>query len=81
MLAMVILGPFPMSVSGNVYILVAINYFTLWKEAYAKPNQEATNVARKLPDEVFFRFSPPEQLPSDQGRNFESQVVAEVRRL
>ena len=31
--------------------------------------------------ELFFRFSPPEQLHSDQGRQFESTVNAEVCKL
>lgn len=38
-------------------------------------------VARKLVDEVFCRFSPPEQLHSDQGRQFELLLLAEVCRL
>ena len=45
------------------------------------PNQEATTVAEKLVDEVFLRFSPPEQLHSDQGRQFESNLVKEVCKL
>ena len=49
--------------------------------AYAIPDQEATTVARKLTDEFFFRFSPPEQLHSYQGHNFESAVISEVCKL
>ena len=81
MVAMDILGPLPESSSGNSYILVVSDYFTRWAEAYAIPNQEATTVAQKLTDEFFFRFSPPEQLHSDQGRNFESAVIAEICKL
>ena len=76
-----ILGPFPESPAGNSYILVVTDYFTRWAEAYAIPNQEAITVAKRLTDEFFFRFSPPEQLHSDQGRNFESAVITEVCRL
>ena len=76
-----ILGPLPESTAGNRYILVASDYFTRWVEAYAIPNQEAVTVARKLTDEFFCRFSPPEQLHSDQGKQFESQVVAEVCKI
>ena len=35
-------------------------------------------MAQKLVDEVFYRFSPLEQLHSDQGRQFELLLVAEV---
>ena len=76
-----ILGPFPESAAGNRYILVAGDYFTRWMEVYPIPNQEAVTVAKKLTDEFFFRFSPPEQLHTDQGRQFESELVAEVCKL
>ena len=76
-----IVGPFPESLAGNSYVLVVGDYFTRWVEAYPIANQEAVTVARKLTDEFFFRFSLPEQLHSDQGRQFESEVVAEVCKL
>ena len=50
-------------------------------EAYPIQNQEASTVARTLTNELFLRFSPPEQLHSDQGHQFEAQVLAEVCRL
>ena len=76
-----ILGPLPETQSGNSYVLVVADYFTRWVEAFPIRNQEATTVAKKLVEEVFCRFSPPEQLHSDQGRQFESFLVAEVCRL
>jgi transposase InsO family protein len=81
LVAMDIVGPFPESPSRNTYVLVVADYFTRWTEAYPILNQEAITVARKLVDEFFFRFSPPEQLHSDQGRNFESEVIGEVCKL
>ena len=81
MVATDILGPLPESLSGNLYIVVVTDYFTRYTEAYPIPNQQATTVARKLVDEFFLRFSTPEQLHSDQGRNFESAVISEVCKL
>ena len=81
LVAMDIVEPFPESAAGNVYVLVAADYFTRWVEAYPIPNQEATTVAKKLVDEFFCRFSPPERLHSDQGRNFESAVIVDVCKL
>ena len=52
-----------------------------WTEAYPIPNQEATNVARKLTDEFIFRYSVPEQFHSHQGCQFESELIAEVCKL
>ena len=73
-----ILGPLTESDGGNSYILVAGDYFTKWMEAYAIPNMEAVTVARKLVDQMFCRFSPPDQLHSDQGKQFESTVMREI---
>ena len=81
LVAMDILGPLPESPAGNTHVLIVADYFTRWTEAYAIPNQEATIVAQKLVDEFFFRFSPPEQLHSDQKRNFESEVIPMICKL
>ena len=77
-IAVDILGLLPKSSNGNQYILVPGDYFTRWMEAYAIPNQKAYTVAQKLTEEMFLRFSPPEQLHSDHGRQFESILVAEI---
>ena len=76
-----IMGPLPETDDGNKYVLVAVDYFTRWTEAYGIRNQEAATVAKKLVDEVFCRFSPPEQLHSDQGRQFESDLIQELCKL
>ena len=76
-----ILGLLPESTAGNLYILVVVDYLTKWLEAYVIPNQEAITVARKLVDQPFCRFSPPEQLHSDQGKEFESDTMQEVCKI
>ena len=73
-----ITGPLPESEAGNRYILVVGDYFTKWMEAYAIPDQEATTVATKLVDEFYCRFGPPEQLHSDQGKQFESKLIQQI---
>ena len=81
LVAVDILGPLPESSTGNSYILVAADHFTKWMEAYAIPNQEAVTVAKKLVDQMFCRFSPPDQLHLDQGKQFESAVVQEICKI
>ena len=76
-----IVGPFSPVQSGNNYVLVVSDYFTNWMEAFAIPNQEAVTVAEKLVEEVLCRFSIPEQLHSDQGRQFEGKLMQEVCKL
>lgn len=77
-IAVDITGPLPESEAGNSYILVVGDYFTKWMEAYAIPDQEAKTVATKLVDEFYCRYSPPEQLHSDQGKQFESNLIKEI---
>jgi len=80
-IAIDIVGPLPVSEQGNKYMLVAMDYFTKWPEVFAIPDQEAVTVARVLVENMFCRFGAPMELHSDQGRNFESAVFAEVCRL
>lgn len=80
-MAVDLLGPLPESPQKNSYVMVVGDYFSKWMEAIPLPNQEASTVANHLIDEVFMRYSVPEQLHSDQGRQFESQLIAEVCKL
>lgn len=77
-IAIDVAGPFPKTNDGNKYILVAIDYFSKWPEAYAIPNQEASTVAKVLVDNMFTRFGVPLEIHSDQGRNFESNVFKSI---
>ena len=76
--AMDILGPLQETDHGNKYILVIGDYFTKWKEAHAMPNMEAITVARIFVNEFICQFGAPEQLHTDQGRNFESVILQKI---
>ena len=76
-----ILGPLSETPRKNKFILVVSDYFTKWTESYPLPDQEATTVAEKLVNEFICRFGVPRELHSDQGRNFESKVFAEICKL
>ena len=79
--AMDILGPLPETDRGNRYVLVVGDYFTKWIEAYPLPNQEANTIARVLVEQFICRYGVPKELHSDQGRNFESNLMMEVCKL
>ncbi|KRZ69679.1 Transposon Ty3-G Gag-Pol polyprotein [Trichinella papuae] len=79
--AMDLVGPLEETQSGNRYILVVCDYFSKWPEAFPLPNAEAHTVATALVNGVFCRYGAPETLHSDQGRNFESELVKEVCQL
>ncbi|GFW23043.1 retrovirus-related Pol polyprotein from transposon 412 [Trichonephila clavipes] len=69
-----ILCPLPRSSYGNNNILVVMDYFTMWPEAYPIPDQEASTVVEVLVQHWISRSGVPLQLYCDQGRNFDSAV-------
>ncbi|XP_063436328.1 protein NYNRIN-like [Mytilus trossulus] len=76
-----IVGHCPITAKNNEYIIVIQDYFTKWVEAFAVPNHTAQTVADKLVTELFCRFGIPKQIHSDQGREFCSELMAEVCKL
>nr|GEY81134.1 reverse transcriptase domain-containing protein [Tanacetum cinerariifolium] len=62
------MGPFPSS-KGNKYILVAVDYLSMWVEAKALPTNDARVVVKFLKS-LFFRFGIPRAIISDRGTYF-----------
>ena len=77
LVSMDICGPYPISDRGNRYILVIIDHFTKWVEAYAIPNQEAVTVAFCF-ESFINTFGYPDIILTDQDRNFESAHIKEM---
>ena len=73
-----ITGPHPKSSRQNQYILTVIDHFSKWAEAIAIPNHTAIVVAKALLVHVFSRYGTPVQLLSDQGREFQSELFAQL---
>ena len=75
-----IVGPLPRSRSGNRYVLVICDYATRYPEAIALHSIDAEHVAEEL-IKVFSRVGVPQEILTDQGSNFTSQLLAELYRL
>lgn len=76
-----IVGPIePRSTDGNRYILTMVDYATRYPEAIPLPSIETERVAEALL-EMFSRVGIPEEMITDRGSQFTSQMMAEVRRL
>jgi len=71
-------GPMPPTHKGNVFILVFIDYLTKFVEAIPLPNKEAKTVARCFVDNIITRYSCPEVLLSDLGKEFVAKVFRET---
>ncbi|XP_019645940.1 PREDICTED: uncharacterized protein LOC109486545 [Branchiostoma belcheri] len=77
-IAIDVVGPLPKTSSGNKYVLVLSDYFTKWVEIFAIPDETASTVARVIFEGWVCVHGPPERIHTDQGRNFESTLIAEL---
>lgn len=73
-------GPWPKS-HNNVYILTFIDHFTKWADAVALPNKEAHTVAKALVEKIFVQVGCVLQLVSDQGKEFDNNLMMEICHL
>ena len=67
------MGPLPES-SGNKYILLIGDQFTKWCEAIPMSNQKASTVAKAFVNVWVSMFACPENLHSEKGSNFMSNL-------
>lgn len=74
MLGVDLMGSFPRSSRGNVYLLVFMDYYTRWVELYALKKATAETVSKILTQEVLTRWGVANYLLSDQGLQFVSSI-------
>ena len=59
-------------------VLVVTDHFTQYTQAYVTRSQTTQTTTRTLWDKFIVHYGLPEKILSDQGRNFESQLVADL---
>ena len=79
-IAMDIVGRLPRSRAGHRYVLVVCDYSTRYPEAIPMKTVDAESVADELV-KMFARVGIPQEILTDQGTNFTSQLLAEIYRL
>ncbi len=57
----------PLTEKGNKYVVVFVDYFTKWPEAFPVPDQTAETIARLFVEQIVCRHGIPEELLSDRG--------------
>ena len=62
-------------------VLVVTDHFTQYTQAYVTQTQTAQTTAKTLWDKFIVCYGMPGKILSDQGRNFESQLVANLCKL
>ncbi|XP_078666715.1 uncharacterized protein LOC144908750 [Branchiostoma floridae x Branchiostoma belcheri] len=76
-IAMDIVGPLERSKTGNKYILVICDYATRYPEAVPMRSVDARRVSEELV-KLFARVGIPDEILTDQGTNFMSQLLKEL---
>ena len=66
---------------GHEHLLIVTDIFSKFTQAYPTKDQRAQTVARILTEKWFYVYGVPSQLHSDQGRNFESDLVKQLCKL
>ena len=73
-----VIGPLNTTIRGNRFILVLVDYFSKWAEAYALPNHQAETVAETICAEWIARNGCPIRIRCDRAPEFEGTVISHL---
>ena len=73
-----IVGPFPKSKSGHVYIIVAVEYLSRFIIAAPLRSTSALEAAKFVINEIFLKFGLPEKLLTDNATTFTADFFQEL---
>ncbi|CAB0033550.1 unnamed protein product [Trichogramma brassicae] len=76
-----IVGPLPLTVSGNKYILTLQCNLTKYSEAIPLPDVKAGMIASAFSNEFVCRFGCPQTLRTDMGQNLIGKVFSTLAKL
>jgi len=74
-------GQHPRSDRKNLWILTCMDSYTKWAKAFAIKNKKAETIAKVLVEQIFTRFGCPLSILSDQGKEVDGRIMAEVCKL
>ena len=78
MLGVDLMGPFPRSKSGNVFLLVVVDYYSKWVEMFPLRDSKTPRLIKILREEIFTRWGVPLYLVSDRGPQFTANLLTDL---
>ena len=76
-----ILTTLPTTKEGYTHILLIVDSFSRWSEAFPLKTQEAQEIANILYNEIFTRYGAPTSLVTNRGANFVSKLIQAICEL
>jgi sulfur carrier protein ThiS len=76
-----VVGPFKRTINGNMYVVLAVDYFTKFSVAKAIPDFTAETTAKFLFEEVVCKLGAPRAIITDHGVNFKANLFKRLCQL
>lgn len=73
-----ILCPLTKTTEGHKYMLLVVDSFSKWPEAFPLRTKDSTEIAKVLFKEIFCRYGAPYTIVTDRGQNFMIKLVTAV---
>ncbi len=76
-----VIDPSPTTANGNRFILMMIDYFSKWAEAYALPNHKDETVADCIVHHWIAHHGIPIRIHSDNVAEFRGHVITQLKKM